>query len=238
MSRLLLAALVLIGALFGAGGVWLAERVAPGELSGADQARIGRVVREYILANPEIVPAAVQRLRDRDTAKLLTGLRREVETPIGNAWAGNAKGDVTVVEYFDYNCGYCRAILPTIDRLIADDPNVRVVYREYPVLAQSSATAARASIQAAEQGKFARFHKALYAAGPVSPATIAASARTAGVDLSRPAQGADAEVGRNLAIGARLGMAGTPAWVVGDSVLSGALPLDQLKEAVAAARAR
>lgn len=238
MSRLLLVALVLIGVVFGAGGTWLAERVAPGDLSGADQARLGRAVREYVLANPEIVREAMQRLRDRETARLLTGVRGEVETPVGNAWAGNPKGDVTVVEYFDYNCGYCRAILPTIDRLIADDPNVRVVYRELPVLAESSRAAAQASLKAAAQGKFARFHQALYAAGPVSDATIAAAAKAAGVDLSRAAPDADAELSRNLSIASRLGMGGTPSWVVGDRVLSGALPLDQLKEAVAAARAR
>jgi protein-disulfide isomerase len=238
VSRLLLVALVLIGALFGAGGTWLAERIAPSELSGADQARLGRAVREYVLANPELIREASQRLRDKDTAKLLTGVRGDIETPVGSAWAGNPKGDVTVVEYFDYNCGYCRAILPTIDRLIADDPKVRVVYRELPVLAESSRAAAQASLKAATQGKFARFHQALYAAGPVSGATIAAAARVAGVDLAQPAPDGDAELSRNLSTAARLGMGGTPSWVIGDRILSGALPLDQLKEAIAAARAR
>lgn len=237
MSRLLLVALVLIGALFGAGGVWLAERVAPGELAPADEARVGRAVRDYVLANPEIVREAIQRLRDKDTARLLVGMRRDLETPLGSAWAGNPKGDVTVVEYFDYNCGYCRAILPTVEKLIRDDPNVRVVYRDYPVLADSSVAAARASARAAEQGKFARFHEALYAGGPVSDASIAAAARTAGVDLTRPSEG-DAAIRRNLETGQRLGVSGTPGWVIGDRVLSGALPLDQLKDAVAAARAR
>lgn len=237
MSRLLLVALVVIGALFGAGGTWLAERVAPTELSGADEARIGRAVRAYILANPEVLPEAMQRLRDKETAKQLVGLRRDLETPLGSAWMGNPKGDVTVVEYFDYNCGYCRAILPTIDKLVRDDPNVRVVFREYPVLADSSVTAARASVRAAEQGKFVRFHQALYGAGPVTPETIAASARTAGVDLTRASKGDD-ELRRNLATGQRLGVSGTPGWVIGDRVLSGALPLDQLKDAIAAARAR
>jgi protein-disulfide isomerase len=237
MSRLLLVALVLIGAVFGAGGVWLAERVAPGELGPADEARVGRAVRDYVLANPEIVREAIQRLRDKETAKQLVGVRRDIETPVGSAWAGNPKGDVTIVEYFDYNCGYCRAILPTVDQLIRDDPNVRVVYRDYPVLADSSATAARASLRAAEQGKFARFHQALYDAGPVTDASISAAAKTAGVDLTRPSKG-DAEIRRNLDTGMRLGVAGTPGWVIGDRVLSGALPLDQLKQAVAAARAR
>ena len=237
MSRLMLVALVLIGALFGGGGVWLAERVAPGEFAPADEARIGRAVREYILANPEVLPEAMQRLRDKETARQLVGLRRDIETPVGSAWAGNPKGDVTVVEYYDYICGYCRAILPTIDQLIRDDPGVRVVYREYPVLAETSAGAARASLRAAEQGKFARFHQALYAGGPVSDASITAAAKSAGVDLAKPLAAAD-EIQRNLAVGQQLQIAGTPGWVIGDRVLTGALPLDRLKDAVAAARAR
>jgi protein-disulfide isomerase len=234
----MLLGLVLLGALFGAGGTWLAERAAPGELGPVDKARIGAEVRAYLLANPDVIPLALQRLRDRETGRIVAGSRRAIETPVGSAWAGNPKGDVTVVEYYDYNCGYCRAVLPIIDQLIKSDPNVRVVYRELPVLAPSSRDAARASIQAAEQGKFARFHQALYAGGRVTTASIAAAARTAGVDLSKRSARADRELAQNLETAQRLGMSGTPSWVIGDRVVSGALPLDQLKEAVAAARAR
>lgn len=238
MSRLMLVGLVLIGVLFGAGGTWLAERAAPGNLASVDKARIGSEVRAYLLANPEVIPMAMQRLRDRETGGLIGASRAAIETPLGSAWAGNPKGDVTVVEYYDYNCGYCRAVLPIVDQLIKADPKVRVVYRELPVLAPSSRDAARASIQAAEQGKFARFHQALYAAGRATPASIAAAARASGVDLSKPSARADREIAQNLSLAGRLGMTGTPSWVIGDRVVSGALPLDQLKEAVAAARAR
>jgi len=237
VSRLLLAGLVVLGAVFGAAGAWIVER-APGDLAATDRIRIERVVRDYVLANPELLPEAMQKLQDRETGGLIATSRRAIETPIGSAWAGNAKGDVTVVEYYDYNCGYCRAIVPTIDQLVAGDPKLRIVYRELPILAESSRDAARASIQAAEQGRFARFHQALYAAGPVTTQTIAAAARAARVDLSKPSARADEEVAENLAVASRLGMTGTPSWVIGDRVLSGALPLDQLKDAVAAARAR
>ncbi len=238
MSRLLLAGLVILGALFGAGGTWLAERVAPGDLGTADKTRIGRVVRDYVAANPELVSDAIQTLRDRETGRLISASRSAIETPLGSAWAGNPKGDVTVVEYFDYNCGYCRAILPVVDELVRTDPKVRVVYKELPVLAQSSRDAAEASIRAAEQGKFPRFHQALYAAGPVTPQTIAGAARTAGVDLAKPSANTAEELDQNVAIAGRLGISGTPGWVIGDRVLVGAQPLDQLREAVAAARAR
>ncbi|MFT3977094.1 MAG: DsbA family protein [Sphingomonas bacterium] len=237
MNRTILVALVLIGAVFGAGGAWLAQRIAPGALSGADRSRIEHTVRDYILANPEIIPEAMQRLNDRENAKVIDTMRSTIETPYGNAYMGNPKGDVTLVEYYDYNCGYCRASLPTLEKLVQADPKLRIVFREMPVLAESSLTAARASLTAASQGKFKPFHDALYAAGPVSDKTIAAAAAKAGVDLSKTPADADDEIRSNLATTAKLGMRGTPSWVVGDRVLSGALPIDRLQEAIAAARA-
>ena len=238
MNRLQLLLLVVLGAAFGAGGMWLAERAAPGELSGADKSRVEQVVRDYVLANPEIIPQAMQRLQERESGKAIAADRSRIETPYKGAIMGNPNGDVTLVEFFDYNCGYCRASLPIIEQLIQRDPKVRVVFRELPILAEESRDAARASLAAAAQGRFVPFHNALYEAGPVTADTIAAAARTAGVDLSKIPDDADTELAGNIGLATKLGITGTPAWVVGDRVLSGALPLDRLQEAVAAARAR
>lgn len=225
----------LLGLVLGAGAVaWWGGGGAGGE------ARDGEAIRSYLLDHPEVIQEAMGRLQERETGKLVAAVRPAIETPVGSAWAGNPRGDVTVVEYYDYNCGYCRASLPIIRQLIAAEPGVRIVYRELPVLAQSSLVAARASLLAAHQGRFAAFHDALYAAGPVSDATIAAAWRAAGVDATRAAADqptADAEIRANLAVQQRLGLAGTPSWVVGDRVLTGAQTLDQLRTAVAAARA-
>lgn len=234
MTRLTLPLVAVLGALLGALLVGGYDRVAqPG---GADRARIERVVHDYILADPDIVAEASQRLHDRETGKVIDTYRGAITTPYGNAWAGNARGDVTLVEYFDYNCGYCRASLPLIADLLRRDPKLRIVYRELPILAESSRDAARASLAAARAGKFAAFHAALYAAGPVSPATIQAA--TAGVGgfpaLADPV--ADAELARNLETARAIGMSGTPTWVVGNRVLTGALPIDQIEAAIAAAR--
>lgn len=237
MNRLTLVALVLIGALFGAAGTWLAGRVAPGDLSDADRARIEQAVRGYILANPDIIPEAMQRLNDRENGKVIAAARTAIETPYGDAFMGNPRGDVTLVEYFDYNCGYCRAILPTLDKLVAADPKLRIVFREMPVLAESSRSAARASLAAAAQGRFKPFHDALYAAGPVTGQTIAAAAAASGVDLTKIPADADEQLRGNLAVASRLGMSGTPSWVIGDRVMTGAQPLDRLQEAIAAVRA-
>ena len=238
MSRALMLGMVVLGAAFGAGGTWLANRVAPGELGATDTARVERVVRDYVLAHPELIPQAMQKLQDRDTAKAVTANRGAIETPYGNAVAGNPKGDVTLVEYFDYNCGYCRASLPTIEKLVQADANVRIVFRELPVLSEESRLAARASLAAAAQGRFKPFHDALYAAGQVSEATISTAARAAGVDLARIPADADDQLRTNLSVASKLGITGTPSWVIGDQVLSGALPLDQLRDAIATARAR
>ncbi|RSV18504.1 DsbA family protein [Sphingomonas sp. ABOLG] len=238
MNRLQLLLLVVLGAAFGAGGMWLAERAVPGELSGADRSRVEQIVRDYVLANPEIIPQAMQRLQEREGEKAIAADRSRIETPYKGAVMGNPDGDVTLVEFFDYNCGYCRASLPIIEQLIERDPKVRVVFRELPILAEESRDAARASLAAAAQGRFVPFHNALYAAGPVTADSIAAAARTAGVDLSKIPDDADTEIAGNIGLATKLGISGTPAWVVGDRVLSGALPLDRLQDAVAAARAR
>ncbi len=238
MSRLTLLLLVLLGAVFGAGGMWLAERAAPGELSGADTVRIQRIVRDYVLANPELIPEAMQKLQERESAKAIGGDRGKIETPYEGAFVGNPQGDVTLVEFFDYNCGYCRASLPVIEQLVKSDPKLRIVFRELPILSEESRDAARASLAAAKQGKYKPFHDALYAAGPVSAATIAATAKATGVDLSKIPDDADTEITSNLKLAGKLGVTGTPTWVIGDQIISGAQPFDRLQESIAKARAK
>jgi protein-disulfide isomerase len=235
VSRYILPAIALAGALIGAAAVFGYDRVvAPG---GADRARIERVVHDYVLAHPEIIPEAMRRLQDRENGAAVAANRADIVQPFGNAWAGNPKGDVTVVEYFDYNCGYCRASLPVIDQLLKDDRNVRIVYRDFPILAPSSREAARASLAAAEQGKYRAFHDALYAAGPVSSQSIAAAAAKTGVDTAHVHDAAiNAELAKNMETAQKLGLTGTPSWVIGNRVLSGAMPLDELKRAIATAR--
>jgi len=237
MNRGLLLGMVALGVVCGAGGMFLADRVAPGELGGADKVRVERVVRDYVLANPELIPQAMQKLQERVSAKAVAASRGAIEQPYAGAWIGNPKGDVTLVEYYDYNCGYCRAILPTLQKLVEQDPQLRIVFKELPVLSEQSRVAARAALAAAQQNRFKPFHDALYAAGPVSDATIAAAGRTAGVNVAAIPRDADATIRRNLDVAAKLGITGTPSWVVGDQVMTGALPIDQLQAAIVRARA-
>jgi protein-disulfide isomerase len=231
-------AVAFVAAILGAALVWTVERLIPA--SAPDAARTEQVVHDYLLAHPEIIPQAMDALRDRAHTDVISANRDAILKPFGSAWLGSANPDVTLVEYYDYNCGYCRASLPTIAALLKSDPKLRVVFREFPVLSDASVDAARMSLAAAAQGKFKPFHDALYAAGPVSGATIAASARVAGVDVAKAAAftpQAEAEIASNMSVARQLGLTGTPSWVIGNRVVSSALTLDALQKAVAAARA-
>lgn len=237
MNRATLLGMVALGAAFGAVGMFLADRLAPGDLGSADKARVERVVRDYVLANPDLIPQAMQKLQERDTARAVAASRGAIQEPYAGAWIGNPKGDITLVEYYDYNCGFCRATLPVLQKLVDQDPNLRIVFKELPVLSAESRIAARAALAAAKQNKFKPFHDALYAAGPVSDATIAAAGRASGVNVAAIPDDADATIRDNLETAAKLGITGTPSWVVGEQVLTGALPIDQLQSAIARARA-
>jgi len=236
-NRMVLAGLFLLALLIGAGAMWGIDRLSPG----SDRARIESVVHDYVLAHPEIIPQAIQKLQDQQTGAMVAAEHDAITTPVGSAWAGNPKGDVTLVEYFDYDCGYCRASMPMLAQLLKDDPKLRIVYREFPVLTPESETAARWSLVAAKMGKFAPFHDALFAAGPVTDASMVAAAKVAGLDPAKLRADAadpaiDDEIQQNLAMGRQLGMTGTPSWVIGDSVISGALPIDRMKKLIADTR--
>lgn len=202
----------------------------------------GEAVRDYLLAHPEVIPEAMERLRAKEAAGRIAGNRRALEAPFAGAWIGAERPDVTLVQFFDYACGFCRASLPDIQRLVREDPKLRVVFRELPILSPGSEAGARASLGAAVRGRYARFHDALYAAGRPDSATIAAAARAAGLDPADLARvgatpAVTAELSRNIELARSLGVTGTPAWVVGDQTLSGAVGYAALKKAITDARA-
>lgn len=238
---LALAGLVAVSAAIGAGLVLGVQALAPARVADADRARIGAVVRDYVLDHPEILPEAMKRLQARETGKAVAASRAAIVEPYAGAWEGNPGGDVTVAVYMDYACGYCRASLPMIARLVAEDSNVRIVYRELPVLSEVSRTAARWGLAAAEQGRFKPFHTALYSGGQLSEASIASAAAAAGLDQAEARQAiatpkVEAEIARNLEVAGKLGVTGTPSWVIGDRVISGMVPYEVLEQAVRAAR--
>ncbi len=237
------------------GAVWAAAAVLLAGIAGAalaagsaaapvaaDKAGIEKIVRDYILAHPEIIPEAMTRLQTREVTKLLDSNRKEIETPFAGAVAGNPAGNVTVVVFFDYACPYCRQGHADVARLAASDPQVRIVYRDFPVLSPASEEAAMASLSAAQQGRYTRFHNAMFETpGKVGRERTIAMVRAAGLNETRTAKdltapALKAEIKKNLDLGRALGLTGTPSYVVGNQILSGAVGFDTLTEAVAQAR--
>ncbi|MDE2404273.1 MAG: thioredoxin domain-containing protein [Sphingomonadales bacterium] len=204
----------------------------------ASTLRADRVIHDYLVTNPQVLPEAMEALRKQEDAHALAGIRADVERPFPGSVLGNPDGKVTLVEFTDFACGYCRKSVADVESLIAANPQLRVVVRQLPIIAPESADAARMGLAAAAQGKYAAFHHALFAIGKPDAAGVAEAARQAGLDpaaaqrtMADPAVAA--EIDRNLEFARKLGFSGTPAWVAGDRLLSGAIGAEALGKAVA-----
>jgi len=201
----------------------------------------GRATRDYLLANPEVLPEAMDVLQRREQLARIEPLRGELERPFPGAVLGNPAGSVTLVEFSDYACTYCRQSVADIAALVAADPDLKVVIREYPILRPESVDAARMALAAAQQGRYARFHDAMFRLGPPTAQSIEAAATEAGVDLARAraaiATGAfDSQLQANGQLALQLGISGTPGWVIGDQALNGAVGRETIGEAIKEAR--
>ena len=225
----------------------LAAPLSAQELSEED---VKRLALEAILENPEIVMQAVDILREREAEAqaeaaqaALSEQRDALESGDNAPVLGNPEGDVTLVEFFDYNCPYCRRAAEGVEALIAEDPELRVVFREWPILGEDSVEAARASLAAEVQGGYEAFHLALMGgSGRVDEAAIEAAAEEAGLDLERlredmQAPEVQAHIDASMELAEALGITGTPAFVVGDAVVPGAVPTEELTALIEEARA-
>ena len=200
---------------------------------------LDRYVRDTMVRDPEILIAASEALKQKQFAPTLAANRAALETPFGSSWQGARDGDVTLVEFYDYACGYCKASLPIISRLVKEDPRLKVVYREFPILGEGSVAAARMALGASKAGKFLPFHDALYAAGHPDQQGLTRAAQAAGVPAAVPqSPDIESELKRNFQLAQELGATGTPLFVVGDQLFNGAVGYDVLKKAIADARAR
>jgi protein-disulfide isomerase len=216
-----------------AGGVIGSVITAAGLLLAAPQLVSGKIVRQAMLQDPQILVDAANVLQDRQYAPTLNNARAQIETPFASSWKGAQKPEVVLVEFYDYACPYCKASNPHVDQLVRENPKLRVVYRELPILGPNSVEAARLSLAASKAGRFQQFHDALYAAGRPALDTNAAAARVANIP-GKPAEdpAVEAELKKNFQLASQLGASGTPLFVVGDRVLSGAVGYDALKQAI------
>jgi protein-disulfide isomerase len=225
--------------------VWAQEDAARVELP-ADQ--IEAIVRDYLLREPEIIYEALQELQRRETAaeetrrkEALTASQDELferpATPVG----GNPDGDVTLVEFFDYRCGYCRRVVGSLQALVDRDEELRVAFKEFPILGEDSVRAARAALAAERQGLYMPFHFALMAADDLSMDGIMQVAAGVGLDTDQLASDMQlpeiqAEITANYELARELGIEGTPAFVVGDNLVPGAVTEERLAALIDEAR--
>jgi len=185
------------------------------------------VIKDYLLKNPIIIREAIQALQAQEEAAKQAQAAAALKTHKDQLFydktspvAGNPKGDITVVEFFDYNCGYCKRVTPTIKAVMEKDPNLRVVYKEFAILGPQSITAARAALAAQKQGKYKEFHEGLMM-GQSDENSIAALTNLLGMDYSKLRKDmADPKIQqvlqKNYQLATTLGINGTPAFVIGE----------------------
>jgi protein-disulfide isomerase len=238
--------LLLLALTLAAPAAWAQERSAmPGAFSPAQRAEIVTILRQALRSDPSILRDAVEALRDDETRRQQAATRSamaEVVTP-QDPVAGNPAGDVTVVEFFDPRCPYCRRMLPTMTQLLAAEPGVRLVLKDLPILGAASMLESRALLAAQRQGGYLALQAALMAAPPdATEDTLRLAAAQTGLDWPRLRRDMDdpaiaQRLAANVSLAQRLGIEGTPALVIGDKVIPGAVELAALREAVGQARA-
>jgi protein-disulfide isomerase len=237
---------------FALASVLLAIALAPvhaDPLTPEQRAEVEAVIRDTIAKHPEIVLDALQaaQKKDRDAADAATSktVAAESKALFGDSSspeAGNPKGDVTIVEFFDYRCPYCKEVQPSVERLLKEDGQLRIVYKEFPILGPASVYAARVALAARAQGKYDEFHRTMMAVkGKIDEDTVRQTAAGVGIDMTKAAAALDDDritgiIKRNYALAETLDIDGTPAFIVGDALLPGAADLDTLRKAIAKAR--
>lgn len=231
------------------GGTLLPAAAQTDSFSDGQVKSIEKIVKDYLLKNPEVLlevqdayEKKMEAQRTDATKARLPGFYKtlaDMQSELAGMSVGS--GDVTVVEFFDYNCGYCRRTLPDLIKLIENDRNIKVQFLEYPILAAESTEASKVAIAVAKQGKYFEFHKAMFAAGRASKETALKVAGDLGLDMARlQADMASPETAALIAklseIGKHMYVDGTPSFVVGDKINPGWTQYDQLKELVTEAR--
>ncbi|HUB95836.1 MAG TPA: DsbA family protein [Stellaceae bacterium] len=238
--------LVLVAAL-SIGAAALPSHADP--LTPAERAAIEQLIRDTIANHPEIVVDALRDAQKKEDAEAQKKVRQEIvakenvllhdpTTPEG----GNPHGDVTIVEFFDYRCPYCKEVEPSLEAFLKEDRNLRIVYKEFPILGPSSVYAAHVALAARAQGKYDQFHHAMMAVkGSIDDDVVRKTAESVGIDMSKLASAVDGPavdsiIKGNFALADALQIDGTPAFIVGDTLLPGVVDIDTLRKVVADAR--
>jgi protein-disulfide isomerase len=223
----------------------VAPAPAPANLTKAD---VEKIVHDYIVDNPLLILSSVDdyqkkiMLSTQNSAleKNQDFLFKDADSPE----VGNPAGDVTVVEFMDYNCHYCKLAMPTVMSLLEKDKKLRIIFKDFPILGPTSETAAKWAIAAQKQKKYFEFHKAMMGnKSPISDALLEKIAKNLGLDVAQAKKDANStevaqQIGKNHALGSELGLSGTPAFIIGDEVFSGIMPLEDMEKKISELRAK
>lgn len=214
-----------------------------------DRAGLDQAIHDYLMAHPEVVLDALKSAQQQADAQAAEQSRRVISTKQGELLGspddlvqGNPKGDVTLIEFFDYRCPYCKQVEPALDALLKEDGKLRIVYKEFPILGEASVYATHVALAAKLQGKYAEFHRAMMATkGDIGDETVLNVATSVGLDIGKikadmSAPRIDKVIDTNYALADALNIQGTPAIIIGDTLIPGAVDLDTLRKDIAAAR--
>ena len=248
-KRFMAAFALFIIAVFASGAVAQQAQPSPEEVERDLGTYLDQKIEDYILKHPEVIVKALQayqdnqrRAKEQKVKATIQSRRDELFKDPDSPVAGNPSGDVTVVEFFDYNCPYCRRVVPVLEKLQQQDANVRIVFKEFPVLGPVSVFASRAALAAREQKKYLPFHEALMEIEEgLSEEIVMAAARQVGLDIDKlkkdMANPAINDIlARNRALADDLSVNGTPSFVVGDNFLGGAVSLATIQGLIAQTR--
>jgi protein-disulfide isomerase len=221
-----------------------ADKVTPAQRSAFEQ-----IIHDYILHHPEVIVEALQSAEEKMKAQSEESARaavversRELLDDPTAPIAGNPKGDVTIVEFFDYRCPYCKQVEPALEALLKEDHELRIVYKELPILGKDSIYAARVALAARKQAKYDKFHTEMMATkGQIDEKVILQVAADSGLDVEQvksdmPAAEIDDIIKRNYDLAQALDIHGTPAFVIGGELVAGAIDIETMKRRIAAAR--
>lgn len=244
-----LMALTAIAIAFAPVAVKAEEATAPAAkeaFSAEQKTALDKAIHDYLMANPQVIMESVEQYRQNQEAIDAKGFAEKIKARHDDIYndaaspvVGNKKGDVTLVEFFDYNCGYCKQAFRDVQKILDEDKKLRIVFKEFPILSESSHTAARYALAAERQGKYMEFHTTLMTqSGPLSETRMESIGKDLGLDVKKLKEDANsptirAEIEKNLALGREVGIAGTPAFVIGDDALRGHYGLEALRKVIA-----
>jgi len=215
----------------------------------AQREQLKTLVHDYLMENPEVIAEAIGKLQEKEEAKkdqdrlaTIAMNKQELINPKEQTAIGNLQGDITIVEFFDYNCGYCKSMFNDLLQVMKSDGKIKIVTKEFPILGPSSITATKAALASRNQRKYAEFHQALMTyKGGLNDAAIMTVAKGVGLNVEKLQEDMkdpefDKLIEKNHDLAKQLGITGTPALLIGDTFIGGAIGKDRLVSLIAAAR--